>query len=309
MLQYQNFGRGTKVPAKQVMYTDPSIVQKYWESRSGPEPAIAPVAAPEAAHPAAPAAAPPAEPAAEQPPAAAAELPADLAAAAAISTFLPEPRSFEEAMASPDRIKSLAAMQEELMSLNSNHTWQYIKPPPGAKVIPVRSVFTYKRDSAGKIEQYQARLVAKGFTQREGVDFDEVFSPTSKLTTFRVLLSLVATHNLELHQLDIKTAFLNGNIDTDVYLQQPPGFEQPDRSLACHINKTLYGLRQAPRAWYQRLKQQLESMGATASGTHPGLYIIHRNGSTIYLLMWFVFEHLVAPNSAIHVQLLICISW
>jgi hypothetical protein len=271
------FTRGSWEPSALVYAADPQAVTRYWNKGELP-------------------ADQPAQDAAQGP---AADAPPDQQAALVAGSDGPAiPQTYEQAMASPDRNKWKAAMEEEIMSLNSHNTWQYVQPPAGTKVIPVRWVFAVKRDATGKIERYKARLVAKGFMQREGVDFDEVFAPTSKLTTFRMLLSLVASRNLELHQLDIKTAFLNGDIDTEVYLQQPPGFEQPDRSLACLLNKTLYGLRQAPRAWYQRLKQELESMGATATDADPGLYIIHRKDSTIYLLVWVDDILIAAPDTA-----------
>jgi hypothetical protein len=271
------YTRGTWEPSAFVYQADPQAVDRYWNKGELPAEPLAPD--------------PGQGTAADAPP-------GDGAALMAGNDSPAIPQTYEQAMASPDRNKWKAAMDEEIMSLNSHNTWQYAKPPPGVKVIPVRWVFAVKRDATGKIERYKARLVAKGFMQREGMDFDEVFAPTSKLTTFRMLLSLVASRNLELHQLDIKTAFLNGDIDTEVYLQQPPGFEQPDRSLACLLNKTLYGLRQAPRAWYQHLKQELESMGATATDTDPGLYIIHRKDSTIYLLVWVDDILIAAPDTA-----------
>jgi hypothetical protein len=153
------------------------------------------------------------------------------------------------------------------------------------------------------VERYKARLVAKGFMQREGVDFFESFAPTSRHTSLRVLLSLVAAMNLELHQIDIKTAFLNGDIDVDVYTAQPPGFEQPDsQGMGCHLNKTLYGLRQAPRAWYEKLKETLLSIGAAESDADPGLFIMHQGvGQRVFILIW-VDDILVAASNLQQVQ-------
>ena len=147
-------------------------------------------------------------------------------------------------------------------------------------------------------ERFKARYVVKGYMQREGIDFNEVFAPTSKHTTFRALVSIVASNNLELHQLDIKTAFLNGDIDEDIYITQPPGYEQGGSGLVCYLKKSLYGLRQAPRAWHIKLDGQLTELGATASDSDPGLYTIVINSELVYLLIFVDDILIAAPNTA-----------
>jgi hypothetical protein len=195
-----------------------------------------------------------------------------------------EPTTLEEALASADSTLWRQAMDEEITALAANNTWTLKVPPPGTIPIPVKWVFKIKIDSNGNIERYKARLVVKGFHQREGIDYDEVFAPVSRHATLRALLATAAASNLEIHQLDIKTAFLNGTLDETVYTAQPPGYEQ-DPDQACHLHKSLYGLKQAPRAWHHTLKTQLGIMGFMESTADPALFT-KTTGPPVYLLTY-----------------------
>jgi hypothetical protein len=146
-----------------------------------------------------------------------------------------EPKTHNEALSSPQAEQWRKAMDDEMASLLANKTWTLEEIPDGVKPIPVRWVFKVKRDSKGNVERYKARLVAKGFKQQEGVDYNEVFAPVSKHTTLRTLLAIVAHDDLELHQLDVKTAFLNGDLEEDIYMAQPPGYEEGGPDIACHL--------------------------------------------------------------------------
>ena len=140
------------------------------------------------------------------------------------------------------------AMDDEMNSMYMNGVWDLVELPHGCKLVGCKWVFKTKRDSSGRIERYKVRLVVKGYNQRELIDFKETFSPVSTNDSFRVIMAIVAHFDLELHQMDVKTAFLNGDLDEDVYMEQPTGFvEVGKEDLVCNLNKSIYGLKQVSR--------------------------------------------------------------
>ena len=146
-------------------------------------------------------------------------------------------------MASPEKDKWMEAMLKELNSLKKNSTWRREHLPRGKTLVPCRWLYKKKQDGT-----YKARLVAKGYTQKEGLDYTEIFSPVVKLATIRVLLAIVAFYDLELDQMDVITAFLHGLLDVEIYMTQPPGFiDEKTRHLVCRLLRLLYGLKQSPR--------------------------------------------------------------
>jgi len=153
---------------------------------------------------------------------------------------LVEPQTYEDAMNSPQRDEWIAAMNAEMESLFANQTWELTEVPSGTRVLPVKWLFKIKRGANGEVQRFKARLVAKGFRQREGIDFSEVFAPVSKHATLRTLLSIVAEQDLELDHLDVKTAFLNGELEEEIFMQQPPGFRQGGMNVVCRLKKSLY---------------------------------------------------------------------
>ncbi|GJW92213.1 transposable element [Tanacetum coccineum] len=162
-----------------------------------------------------------------------------------------EPATYQEAITSKDSDMWSAAMGEEIESLHKNNTWALVKLPEGRKVVGCKWVFKKKTGLSGSDNiRFKARLVAKGFSQKEGIDYNEIFSPVVRHTSIRVLLSLVAHHDLELEQLDVKTAFLHGDLEEEIYMSQPEGFVvQGKEDYVCKIRKSLYGLKQSPKQW------------------------------------------------------------
>ncbi|RVW72869.1 Retrovirus-related Pol polyprotein from transposon TNT 1-94 [Vitis vinifera] len=154
-----------------------------------------------------------------------------------------DPESFSQAMSCKESELWYNAMKDEMSSMKCNDVWDLVELPNGVKTIGCKWVFKTKKDSLGNIERYKARLVAKGFTQKEGIDYTETFSLVSKKDSLRIILALVAHFDLELQQMDVKTAFLNGELEEEVYMKQPEGFPSSDgEQLVCKLKKSIYGL-------------------------------------------------------------------
>eukprot|EP00253_Pinus_taeda_P025371 PITA_25371 len=140
-------------------------------------------------------------------------------------------------------------MNGEYHSLLANDTWDLVPLPKGRKLVRCKWVYRTKYGPDGKVDKHKARLAAKGFSQVEGIDYTETFSPIAKMNSIRLVLSLAASLKWEVHQMDVKYAFLQGDLHEEIYMEQPIGFIQTDSSLVCRLKKSLYGLKQAPRAW------------------------------------------------------------
>ncbi|KAG8482498.1 hypothetical protein CXB51_024223 [Gossypium anomalum] len=169
-----------------------------------------------------------------------------------------EPSNYSEAVSCEDSKKWMFAMQEEMESLHKNRTWDLVELPKGKKAVRCKWVFK-KKEGTPEVEEsnYKARLVAKGYSQILGVDFTDVFSPVVKHSSIRALLGIGAMHDLELEQLDVKTAFLYGELEEDIYMQQLEGFIVSEKEdYVCLLRKSLYGLKQSPRQWYKSIKDK-----------------------------------------------------
>ena len=166
-----------------------------------------------------------------------------------------EPKNIKEAIVDDNWI---IAMQEELNQFERNNVWKLVEKPENYPVIGTKWVFRNKLDEHGIIIRNKARLVAKGYNQEEGIDYEETYAPVARLEAIRMLLAYASIMNFKLYQMDVKSAFLNGLIQEEVYVEQPPGFEISDKPNHVYkLQKALYGLKQAPRAWYERLSNFL----------------------------------------------------
>ena len=175
------------------------------------------------------------------------------------------------------------AMQTELDAIEKNKTWQLVDLPPGHKAIGLKWVFKVKKDNLGKVVKHKARLVAKGFVQKHGIDFDEVFAPVARLDTVRLILALAAQHGWVVHHLDVKSAFLNGDLKEEVYVSQPEGYVDKihSQSQGAKIFKSSLGLREAPRAWNIRLDKSLKGLGLFKCSEDTAAYKRNSKGKTL----------------------------
>jgi hypothetical protein len=175
----------------------------------------------------------------------------------------------EDALRDPDWVLS---MQEELNNFTRNAVWQLV-PHANQNVVGTKWVFHNKQDEHGVVTRNKARLVDKGYSKVEGLDFDETYAPVAKLESIRILLAYATYHSFKLYQMDVKSAILNGPIKEEVYVEQPPGFEDSEYpNHVYRLSKAIYGLKQAPRAWYECLRDFLITNGFKVGQVDPTLF-------------------------------------
>jgi len=161
-------------------------------------------------------------------------------------------------------------------------TWELVELPPGEEAIGSGWVFKVKRNADGSIERYKARLVAKGYSQRSGIDYNEVFAPTFRPATLRLILALAAMEDMDLCFVDISAAFTNGDLDVTIYMMQPEGFHQGDPNMVCRLKKSLYGLKQSAHQWNIKLHAALTEMGFKKIESDTSVYIYTNGEVKIY---------------------------
>jgi hypothetical protein len=205
-----------------------------------------------------------------------------------------EPSTVNEALGDK---KWKKAMDIEFDALVKNKTWHLAPPMKGRNIVGCKWVYKIKRKQDGSLDRYKARLVAKSFKQRYGIDYDDTFSPVVKMATIRIILSILVSKGWSLRQLDEQNAFLHGYLEEEVFMEQPPGYEDSSKpGYVCKLDKALYGLKQAPRAWYSRLSTKLLSLEFHASKANVSLFFYSKGDVTIFILV-YVDDIVVASSS------------
>ncbi|XP_078444348.1 alpha/beta-Hydrolases superfamily protein isoform X1 [Wolffia australiana] len=210
------------------------------------------------------------------------------------------PKNVTEAMLSAEW---KTAMEEEMAALKKNGTWEMGPLPPGKKLVGSRWVFTVKYHSDGSVARHKARLVAQGYTQSYGVDYNETFAPVAKLNTVRVLIALAAMFDWKLYQYDVKNAFLHGELKEEVFMAPPPGYRLSHNSGdVYHLKKSLYGLKQSPRAWFGRFSTVILAVGFFQSEGDHTLFIKHGKDGKITILIVYVDDIIITGDDHIEIQ-------
>ena len=178
-------------------------------------------------------------------------------------------------------------MDEEVDALDNNDTWRLTPLPEGKKAIGCKWVYKIKRNADGSISRYKARLVAKGYAQTYGIDFEKTFSPVAKMATMRAVIAMAAAKRLDLRPMDVKNAFLNGELHEEVYMEQPEGYVHPKfPDYVCKLKKALYGLKQAPRAWTNRISKFLQSIGFVISMADYSMYVKKTDAGLVVIVIY-----------------------
>ena len=204
-----------------------------------------------------------------------------------VTTDIIEPKNIKGVLVSDEKENWLDAMENEIKSLKEHGVWDLVKLPEGRKTVGCKWIFKVKQDADGNVDRYKARLVAQGFSQKEGEDYDETFSPVVRFESIRTVIALAAQLGLSLHQMDVKTAFLNGELKEKIYTRQPPGYVvQGKETYVCLLYKSLYGLKQSARCWNEELDSQLKKMGFSQSAFDPCIYVRSKENEIIIIAVY-----------------------
>ncbi|KAJ9542250.1 hypothetical protein OSB04_028756 [Centaurea solstitialis] len=209
---------------------------------------------------------------------------------------LNEPTSYGEAVSGSESEQWQEAMKAEMQSMYDNQVWELTDLPQHCRAVGRKWVFKKKTDMDGNVHTFKARLVAKGFTQTHGIDYDETFSPVAMLKSIRILMAISVYFNYEIWQMDVKTAFLNGKLTEDVYMEQPEGFVDPKNpNKVCKLLKSIYGLKQASRSWNLHFDERIKEFGFAKSEFEPCVYTKF-SGSIVTFLVLYVDDILLIGN-------------
>ena len=207
----------------------------------------------------------------------------------------------KEALNCSEKEQWEAAMQKEMDSIYSNDVWDLVELPEHRKPVGNKWVFKKKIKTDGSIERYKARLVAQGFSQKQGLDYDETFSPVIRFESFRSLVAVAVQRGLKLHQLDITAAFLNGHLEEEVFMRQPEGFVVEGKEhMVCRLKQSLYGLKQSPRCWNSTLDAHLKNMGYIQSSNDPCIYT--SSEGELSIIGVYVDDFVIAGESEVRIE-------
>ena len=211
-----------------------------------------------------------------------------------------DPKTYKQAMKSPNSKQWENAMKEELSSLNKHNTWDLVDLPAGKNLVGCKWVFKTKRDANGAVDRFKARLVAQGYSQEYGIDYDEVFAPVARYDSIRSVLAIGVQHDYEIHQMDVKSAFLNGELDEEIFMKQPEGYiDENHPEKVCRLNSSLYGLKQSARCWNLVIDSYLKSKNFVQNLADPCIYYkseIVDGKKVIALIAVYVDDSIICSN-------------
>ncbi|CAL4153968.1 unnamed protein product, partial [Meganyctiphanes norvegica] len=212
----------------------------------------------------------------------------------ACSQVIKIPKSYKEAIVSPQHHQWSKAMRTEIESLKANHTYDLVSPPPGCRPVGGKWIFSCKSDPDHNYK-FKARFVAQGYTQNKGINYTETYAPTAHITSIRCIVNIAVQNGFSLHQLDVNNAYLNSDIDYEVYMKQPEGFTK-DPKLVCRLNKSIYGLKQSAFLWNATLTKFMASEGLTQSISDPCVFVRRTMNNLLIILIW-VDDIIIAGSS------------
>lgn len=207
-----------------------------------------------------------------------------------------EPENYQQAIKDLEANHWLEAMNTEMQSMHDNQVWELVDLPPKGKTVGCKWVYKKKTDMDGNLHTFKARLVAKGYTQTQGIDYEETFSPVVNIKSLRILIAIAAYYDYEIWQMDVKTAFLNGHLLEDLYMDQPEGFvNQKYPNKVCKLRRSIYGLKQASRTWNHRFNEEIKRFGFIKNQDEPCVFK-KASGSPITFLVLYVDDILLFGN-------------
>ncbi|GJU37351.1 retrotransposon protein, putative, ty1-copia subclass [Tanacetum coccineum] len=210
---------------------------------------------------------------------------------------LGKPANYKAALLDPESDKWMSAMNVEMQSMKDNEVWDLVDLPPNGKTVGNKWLFKKKTGMDGAVHTYKARLVAKGYTQTPRIDYEETFSPVADIRAIRILIAIAAFYDYKIWQIDVKTAFLNGYLSEEVYMEQPEGFVNPKYpNRVCKLKRSIYGLKQASREWNKRFDDEIKKFDFTQNRDEPCVYL-KASGSNVTFLILYVDDILIMGNN------------